>query len=136
MESLLKAILVLITGFLIMISCAVTASAKTTEITKFELEATRMPFQRNYYFPDQNYWDYKVDLLWDVKVGRVFWENDIEGQTFHDAFKQVAWTYKLGVNLGYGVSAVWEHRSEHKLEAYSPAYPIRDSYGLRWDLLK
>jgi hypothetical protein len=99
--------------------------------THLSLQLSRMPYQRDYFFPGQTEWGHELQLRWNVGWGRWFADNNITGRTFNSAFKYVSWEYETGFKLLPGLDAVWHHKSEHKLEEYSDTFPVRDSYGLR-----
>ena len=106
------------------------------EVTKFQLEAKRMPFQRDYFYPDSQHWQYHLDLLWDVRFWNFFWENDIAAKTAEERFRDVAWEYKVGVTILPQVDVLWHHRSQHALDYERDKFPVRDSYGVRINFLK
>lgn len=120
---------------LLLVLLLVASTTAKSEVRALNLEVKRLPFVRDNLFPDDKYWDYQLNLIWNVDVGPVFMENDIDTRTRNDRFRYVAWEYKLGVHLGQHVDVLWHHRSEHAMDIYRKQYPVRDSYGVRFKFM-
>ena len=100
------------------------------------LELKKLPFQRDYLFPGETEWEYEVSLNLRSNVWRFYIESDITGQTRGSRFRNMWWDYTLGLHLFPAIDVVWDHRSQHKLDAASERFPVRDSYGIRINLLQ
>jgi hypothetical protein len=129
--------------FLIALFAALSLVPKTAKgaelrpnVDAFSLDLKRLPFQRDYFFPEQSYWGHELQLNWDVSVGRVFMLNHIVSRTYGDRFRYVAWKYDLGYAVTDYLDVLWSHHSQHALDAYREAYPITDSYGIRLHFIK
>lgn len=115
---------------ILFISLLITTVSKA-EVKVLDLDVKRLPFQRDYFFPDESYWDYQLDLHWDVGFKRFFWDNIIEAKTRNDRFRDVSWKFDTGFKIIPELDFIYTHRSEHKLDSYSEKYPLTDSYGFR-----
>lgn len=105
-------------------------------LTEANLELKRMPFQRDYFFKDQEDWGYEISLKLKYQKRSIFLESDITGQTFDSRFRNVWWDYTVGVKVTSEIDIVWDHRSQHALDLDRKKFPVRDSYGIRLNLLK
>ena len=119
------------------------------EVKKLNLELKRMPFQRDYYFPERTAWDYEVTLNMDLgkelfTVGShnidFFFESDLTGQSANSRFRGLWWDYTLGFSILPDVDVIWDHRSQHALDEQTDfkddRYPVRDSAGIRLNFKK
>ncbi len=132
--------------YAILMVLLIRSSFVQAEVYSLNLELKRMPFQRDYFIPDETSWDHEVSLNMDVrlpfKVSRslptyVFLESDVTGQFRNSRARNMWWDYTLGVSVFDWLSLVWDHRSQHTLdEKFHDKYPVRDSYGVRIDFVK
>lgn len=107
-------------------------SKSNVSIDYMNLELKRMPFQRDFYIPGQEKWDYELSLNFRTVFGRGFLESDLTGQTYGSRFRNMWWDYTLGFKLFDAVDLVWDHRSQHSLDLETfEKFPVRDSYGVR-----
>lgn len=104
-------------------------------LQQLDLELKRMPFQRDYFYPEQLKWGHEVSLKLRYDKSVFLFESDITGQTFNDRFHNVWWDYTVGVKLFWGFHAIWDHRSQHALDLERKRFPVKDSYGIRWNLI-
>jgi hypothetical protein len=104
------------------------AEAKVRELS---LDLKRMPFQRDFLFPDRTNWGHEVSLIADMNIGRWFIDNKIIGRTYDSRFRYIAWDYDTGFNVLPWLDILWSHKSEHALDLYRDKFPVRDSYGIR-----
>jgi hypothetical protein len=112
-----------------LIMCQSAFAAPRTDYLSLKL--MKMPYQRDYFYPEKTDWDYHLDLTWDVGWGRWFAENDIVGKTFNSRFRDVSWHFTHGFKIVDGLDLVHEHRSQHALDAEREEFPVADSYGIR-----
>lgn len=135
--------------YLITLILLITSYTSYAEVTKLNLEATRMPFQRDYYIPEHTSWGYSLSLNMDVhktlfSYGRhdVDWflESDITGQTRNSRFRNLWWRYVTGFSITPDVDLIWKHKSQHTLDEQvdfeKDKYPVSDSYGIRINFLR
>lgn len=106
------------------------------QVDALSLDIKRLPFQRDYFFPEQKYWGYELLLQWDVSWNRFYLESNIPARTYNSRFRYVGWQYDMGYRLVPGVSLIWSHFSQHALDEYRYRYPISDSYGIRINFIK
>jgi hypothetical protein len=104
------------------------AQAKVRELS---LDLKRMPFQRDFLFPDRTNWGHEVRLNADMDVGPYFLDNTITGRTYDSRFHYVAWGFDHGFHLTPWLDVIHSHLSEHAIDLYRGTYPVRDSYGVR-----
>ena len=123
-ESLARLIL------LLMILFAGPALARP-QTSYFAFEGTRIPFNRDFLFPNQEHWDYQVRLLWDVSWGRFWMGNDVTGRTYGSRFRYVSWEFTTGINLLPGLDIVHYHKSQHAIDWKRDKFPVIDGYGVR-----
>lgn len=100
-------------------------------VDHLSLSGTRLPFQRDYFFPGQQYWGHELQLDWNVGWGSLFSENTITARTYNDRFRYVGWEFNTGFNLTKGFDLLWHHHSQHALDEYRDKFPVSDSYGFR-----
>lgn len=104
------------------------AQAKVRELS---LDLKRMPFQRDYLFPERTNWGHEVRLNADMDVGPYFLDNTITGRTYDSRFRYVAWGFDHGFHLTPWLDVIHSHLSEHAIDLYRDKFPVRDSYGIR-----
>jgi hypothetical protein len=107
-------------------TCA--AEAKVRELS---LDLKRMPFQRDFLFPDRTNWQAETKLTADVSIGRWFLDNQITGRTYGDRYRYVAWEFDTGLYILPWLDILWSHKSEHAIDLYRDKFSVRDSYGIR-----
>lgn len=108
-----------------------TAALAEPQADRLSMDIKRLPFQRDFFFPEQKYWGYELRLNLDLSWGRFFLLNEIPARTYNDRFRYVAWSYDAGVNVLPGLDLIWSHNSQHALDEYRATYPVTDSYGIR-----
>jgi len=102
------------------------------DVQYLNLEAKRIPFQRDYYYPGMTEWGHEISLNMKTSIGKVWLESDITGQSRHSRFRNIWWDYTLGITTTDWLDIVWDHRSQHSLDMQNDSkYPVRDSYGIR-----
>lgn len=85
----------------------------------------------------REWWSYhtalnvKVNLL-SNSIGKLYWDQQIAGQSTQKQFRRVHWEFELGINVKDSVDIFRHHRSEHLLDADGDNYPVIDIYGLRF----
>lgn len=99
--------------------------------THLSLQVSRMPFQRDYFFPERTAWGHELQLRWDVGWSRWFMDNNITGRTFNSRFRYVSWEYETGVKVTPGFDVIWHHHSQHAMDEYRNNFPVLDSWGVR-----
>lgn len=118
--------------FLCGLGILLSSSSFAGEIKYLNLEGKRMPFQRDYFFPEQTDWGYEVTLNFKVVKGPVFLESDLTGQTANERFRNIWWDYTLGVTLfKSSFDLIWDHRSQHRMDWEAEKFVVRDSAGIR-----
>lgn len=101
------------------------------EIRELSLDLKRLPFQRDFMFPEQLNWGHEVRLNADVDLWRYFQDNQIIGRTYNDRFRYVSWKFDHGFHIFPWLDVVHSHQSEHAMDRYLDKFPVRDSYGIR-----
>jgi hypothetical protein len=104
------------------------AQARVKELS---LDLKRMPFQRDYLFPDRTNWGHEVRLNADGEIGRFFMNNQVTGRTYDSRFRYVSWGFDVGFHVFPWLDVVHSHLSEHAIDLYRDKFPVRDSYGIR-----
>ena len=132
MKSGLRVLLILTLFFL----ASQIKAEQLQDVTYMNMEIKRMPYQRDALFPTTRKWDYELSLNFKWQKGRVFFESDLTGQTYDSRFRNMWWDYTLGIDIVPQVSVVWDHRSQHALDKFVDKFPVRDSYGIRWNMIK
>lgn len=101
------------------------------QMDRLSLELARLPFNRDYFFPDQKYWGEEVRLQWDVSWGRWSAQNFTTGRTYDGRFRYVGWEFDNCFMLVPGLDLIWHHHSQHALDMARPQFPVLDAYGLK-----
>ena len=101
------------------------------EVRELSLDLKRMPFQRDFIFPEQTAWGHEVKLTADVSLWRYFQDNQIIGRTYGDRFRYVSWEFDHGFHILPWLDVIHSHKSEHAMDIYVAKFPVRDSYGVR-----
>jgi hypothetical protein len=121
--------------FLIALFAALSLLPKTAkgapQVDSLSLGIHRLPYMRDPFYHNQNYWQYNLDLEWNVSAGNFFWRNNIVGKTRNDKFADVFWAYRYGYRLTDWLDIEAQHKSQHSLDTYQGAYPVVDLYGIR-----
>ena len=108
-----------------------------SDVQYLNLEAKRLPFQRDYYYPNTNHWGHELSLNFKATIGKAWLESDITGQSRKGRFRNIWWDYTLGYELNKYFDVVWDHKSQHSLDIQlDDKYPVRDSLGFRINFLK
>ena len=132
---------------LLMLTVSLQGSAK---VTKLNLEATNIPYQRDYYIPNHTQWGYSLSLNMDVHKDlfnyngyhtvKWFLESDITGHTRNNRFRNMWWRYVTGFSITPDIDIIWKHKSQHTLDEQvdfnNDRYPVSDSYGIRFNFLE
>lgn len=117
-----------------------TASASSLnaepKVYHLALEASHIPHNRDFLFPEVTKWDYQARLLWDVGYGRFWMDNDITGRTYGSRFRYVAWEFTAGYRLAPGVDIIQYHKSQHAIDLDRKKFPVIDGYGIRLTFLQ
>ena len=100
-------------------------------VRDLSLDLKRMPFQRDFLFPDQTTWGYETRLNADVSLGVYFLDNRITGRTYDSRFRYVSWGFDHGIHVTPWLDLIHSHLSEHAIDLYRDKFPVRDSYGVR-----
>lgn len=95
------------------------------------LEASKIPFNRDFLFPETEKWDYQTRLLWGVGYDRWWMDNDITGRTYGSRFRYVAWEFTMGFRLLPGIDLIQYHKSQHAIDLDRDKFPVIDGYGIR-----
>lgn len=106
------------------------------EVKTLDLDVKSIKDNRDYFFPNDKYWQYEIDLRWSVEKDRFFWDNNVNGMTKDDRFGSVSWRFDLGFKIVDEVDAIYSHRSQHKTDEYSQRFPLYNSFGLRFHFMK
>jgi hypothetical protein len=114
-----------------MLALVLLTSAAEAKVRDLSLDLKRMPFNRDYLFPEQQYWGYETRFNADVDVGRFFMDNQITGRTYDSRYRYVSWGFDIGYHLTPWLDVVHSHLSQHAIDLYRPAYPVTDAYGIR-----
>ena len=101
------------------------------EVRELSLDLKRMPFQRDFMFPEQLNWQHEVRLNADVDLWRYFQDHKITGRTYGDRFRYVSWEFDHGFHIFPWLDVIHSHKSEHAMDRYLERFPVRDSYGIR-----
>jgi len=101
------------------------------KVRELSLDLKRMPFQRDFMFPEQTAWGHEVKLTADVSLWRYFQDNQIIGRTYGDRFRYVSWEFDHGITIFPWLDLIHSHKSEHAMDIYVNKFPVRDSYGIR-----
>ena len=85
----------------------------------------------------REWWSYhtalnvKVNLI-STSLGKLYWDQQIAGQSTQKQFRRVHWDFELGLSIPGDMSIFRHHRSEHLLDAEGNNYPVIDIYGVRF----
>jgi hypothetical protein len=101
------------------------------EVRELSLDLKRMPFQRDYMFPDQTDWDAETKLTANGSIGLWFIDNQITGRTYGSRYRYVSWEFNHGINILPWLDIIHSHKSEHAIDLYLDKFSVRDSYGIR-----
>jgi len=122
--------------YLLTLLLLVPAATSNAEVEYLNLELKKLPFQVDYFFPDQTEWEYEISLNMKLVMGRAWMESDITGQAYDSAFKAIWWDYTAGFKIIEEIDLVWDHKSHHHLDQYVDPFQVRDSYGIRINFKK
>ena len=111
-------------------------SLAQARVTQFSLDLKRMPFQRDFMFPEQLNWGNEVKLTANGELGYYFQNNQVTGRTYNSRFRYVSWEFDHGFHLAPWLDLIHSHKSEHAMDRYLDKYPVRDSYGFRISFLE
>jgi hypothetical protein len=70
-------------------------------------------------------------IRWD-EFYRFHWENRVEGSSTYQQFREVAWAFRWGLQLGEHLELFYDHVSRHVLDAAPErerTYPLTNVYG-------
>jgi len=101
------------------------------KVRELSLDLKRMPFQRDFLFPDRTNWGHEVRMTADMNIGRWFIDNQLTGRTYDSRFRYVAWEYDTGFYILPWLDLIWSHKSQHTMDLYRDKFPVTDSYGIR-----
>jgi len=101
------------------------------EVRELSLDLKRMPFQRDFMFPDQTDWGHEVKLTAGMGLGIYFQNNQVTGRTYGSRFRYVAWEFDHGITILPWLELIHSHKSEHAMDIFVDKFPVRDSYGIR-----
>lgn len=101
------------------------------QVDQLSLGVGRLPYSRDAFHPGHQYWQYNLDLEWNVSAGRFFWRNNVVGKTRNDQFRDVYWQYYYGYSLTDWLDIEAQHKSQHALDEYRREYEVMDTYGIR-----
>ena len=113
------------------LALALLTTAAEAKVRDLSLDLKRMPYNRDYLFPGQQYWGYETRLNADVDIGRFFMDNQITGRTFDSRYRYVSWGFDVGIRLTPWLDIVHSHLSQHAIDLYHETYPVVDSTGIR-----
>jgi len=113
------------------LALALLTTAAEAKVRDLSLDLKRMPYNRDYLFPGQQYWGYETRLNADVDIGRFFMDNQITGRTFDSRYRYVSWGFDVGIRLTPWLDIVHSHLSQHAIDLYRETYPVVDSTGIR-----
>lgn len=127
---------VLFTLFLISSSAAQAFDNKYTtnmiDIEKLSVEHKWYDTNRDPYFPDKTDWETKTGLYWNVRLYRIFWDNNVHMSMDSSQVRTVGWQYVIGFHVTTWFDLVKDHHSRHVLEGVqNDKFPVEDSYGFR-----
>lgn len=108
-----------------------TCTSLRAEVRELSLDLKRMPFQRDFMFPEQLYWGHEVKLTADMSLERYFQDNQVIGRTYGSRFRYVAWEFDHGIHILPWLDVIHSHKSEHAIDILLVKFPVRDSYGIR-----
>ena len=111
--------------------CILFSSEVQAEVRKLDLQLARLPYMIDPLYPDHKYWQYGLDLGFDVGWNAFFFENTVAAKTRSGRFRDVFWEYKIGFAIHENVDVLWHHKSQHAMDEYRDVYPVRDMYGIR-----
>ena len=115
------------------------SSSASADVDYLNLELKHMPFQRDYFIPEQTSWQYELSLNFRANIWRFWLESDTTGQAYGDRFRNMWWDYNIGFSIIPEVDLVWDHRSQHSLDfqadTVNDKYPVRDSFGFRLNFI-
>lgn len=80
--------------------------------------------------------NFNLDL---VKYGNwgIYHNNRVYGNATNAQFREVAWNYELGAQLGPKLQVWWEHLSRHVLDAdRDDRFPLTNKYGISYVFYK
>lgn len=106
------------------------------KVSQLSLELKRMPFNRDFLFPDRTEWEFETSLLMDVSIGRWFMESDLTGRTAGSRYRYVGWQYTTGLRVAEWLDVIWDHHSEHAIDYERAKFPVRDGYGIRLNFVE
>src|SRR5687768_1997527 len=92
------------------------------------------PGKRDPYFDqEEEHWQYKLNLLWDVRLmERLFLVSDSYFSTSNNKVTHIGWHYRSGIHVLDWLDIVHEHHSQHAADKSRPTkFPLEDSYGIR-----
>lgn len=101
------------------------------QVDQLSLGLARLPYMRDSFHPGHQYWQYNLDLEWNVSSGRFFWRNNVVGKTREGQFRDVYWQYRYGFQLTNWLDLEAQHKSQHALDEYRRDFDVMDTYGIR-----
>ena len=128
---------------------AVAGEWRLLELDYMSMDYAKIANHRDIYFPYEDAGRDKyeeTDETWRGRIGvnfdlnlirwdefyRFHWQNRVEGNTTYQQFREVAWAFRWGLQLGSRVEVFYDHVSRHVLDA-EPArertYPLTNVYG-------
>lgn len=138
---------------LVLVAALLASPAMAQDVQVLELETMSMDYgkianHRDIYLPyeDAGRDRYETDETWRYRVGvnfdlnllrfsdtyRFHWKNRVEGNSTYDQFREVAWNFRWGLQLGEVVELYYDHSSRHVLDQAPDAprsYPLTNVYG-------
>jgi hypothetical protein len=101
------------------------------QVDGLSLGIHRLPYMVDSFHPGHRYWQYNLDLEWNVSAGRFFWRNNVVGKTRGGQFRDIFWQYRYGYKLTDWLDFEVQHKSRHALDEYRDPYEVMDAYGIR-----
>lgn len=118
------------------------------ELNKMSMFYERLPNNRDTYLPYEDWGRdrYDTDETWDFALGvkydwdiirfaddyRLHWDNKVHGASTTSQFREIAWQFRIGLQLGKVVELYYDHLSDHVLDHAPPeprTYKLRNSFG-------
>lgn len=120
----------------LLILLALIACEAEAKVTEFTLDLKRMPFNRDYFFPERTDWDYETRLNFSGEIGVFFMDNTLTGRTYDSRYRYVSWGFDMGLRVTDWLDIVHTHLSQHAMDLYRESFPVNDSYGIRINFLE
>jgi hypothetical protein len=111
---------------------------KLVDVNRLSLEHKQYQINHDPYFPGmEKNWTTKTDLYWDVRLWRIFWDNDLHMGMDKSQVRTVGWKFIMGIHVTDWLDIVKDHHSRHVLEDRRDGhFPVEDSYGFRINFIE